>query len=314
MLGLTTILSRLNGSGADPAALAAELAEIGRQRASIPSKRAELKQRRLEALRNDDDKEARKLEAQLVDLDRDEDRLCDSEINVRDRASAARAAADKRAGDETVAAYLAHSEDVARKIEAADAAAAVQRMFYDQNQGVLARLGVEPLGCMLILGDGYGIAWARRTRQVIAAVLAARERRNNPQLAPRPPAKAHPQSAHDDRPRLPHERAKITDARNIVTSADGAPGMHSAAREVDDLAPLDPGQARVKVMRHGYSPAENRPQTSYGQVVRMPRGAAERAANAGAVEVLEVYGESTPSLTIVGKPEATNRPAHGEPT
>lgn len=232
---------------------------------------------------------------------------------MRARLSAARAAADKRAGDETVAAYLAHSEDVARKIEAADAAAAVQRLFWDRHQGVLARLGIEPLGCMLILGNGFGIQWAQHTRQVIAAVRAARARRDNPQLAPQPPAipaaSETPVSAQSIsvRARLPYERPPLTDAHGPVSlSLDHGPATQRAPRPADDLAALKPGEARVRyVGRGGWSPFSDQPQWHHDQIGIVPLDLAERvAANAGIIEILQRYGESNPALTIVGQPVA----------
>jgi hypothetical protein len=291
---LNKLLERLNGHADDAASLEEALQQLDRDRAAARSALAELQVRRHQSLLDDaSDKIVDEIERAIARTETRIEKFDLAEPGLRAQLNAGRAAADKSAGDETVTTYLGLSEDVARKVEGADAAAAVQRVFWNRHGAVLARLGVEPLGCALILGDGFGVAWAQRTRQVVAAVRAARERRDNPQLAPQSPARAQPQGARDDRPRLPHERGRTTsDAHNAVTAADGAPGLHSAAREGDDLAPLEPGQARVKVMRHGYSPSDDRPHCSYGQIARMPLGPAERAADRGAVLILEAYGDA----------------------
>jgi hypothetical protein len=281
MLGLNTLLQKLNGSSADPLMLDAELAEIARQRTAIPGKRAELKKRRLEALRDDDDVQARKIEKDLVDLDRDEDRLADSALQISQRAITAHAAAGKRNDDAVILAYLEASAALAEKLEAADIAAMTQRRYWDQNQSALARLGIEPLGAVLILGDGFGVQWARRTRGIITEMRRRLSGQPEPPKSPPPLAS----SALGNRAPLPHQRARITDSKDLVSLADAAPGAHTAQRMPDDFAPLEVGQARVRVLRAGFSPADDRPQTHYGQILRMPIQAALRAE--GAIEIVE---------------------------
>jgi hypothetical protein len=284
---LNKLLERLNGHAADAAALAEALEQLGRERIAARTSLKELQERRRQALLDDASDAA--LDRLEREIDRGQSRiekLDMAEAPLREQLSAAQAAAAKRAEDEAGSKYLDLAERSAAALEAADVAFVEQRLYWDKNQHLLRRL--EPLGAALILGEGHGVAWAIQTRKHIAEARAARARRDNPQPAPRPPAIALPQTAHADRPRLPHERARLTDGRNIVTTADGAPGMHSAPREADDLAPLEPGQARVRVQRHGYSPSDDRPHCSYGQIVRMPLGPAERAADRGAVVIIEV--------------------------
>jgi hypothetical protein len=96
----------------------------------------------------------------------------------------------------------------------------------------------------------------------------------------------------------------MTDSQRQVTLALTGEPSRQARRTPDDLSPLEPGQARVRVLRSGFSPSEDREQCAFGQIVRMPLGAAKRAADGAAIEILEVYGESSPSLTVLGKPEA----------
>jgi hypothetical protein len=295
---LNEIVRRLNGHGEDPESLEEALKLLADQKAAARAALTECHERRRQALLDDaSDAALDKLEREIERGETRIEKLTIAEPSLRERLRVARAAADKREGDETVTAYLAHSEDVARKVEAADAAAAVQRLFWDRHQGVLARLGIEPLGCMLILGNGFGIQWAQHTRQVIAAVRAARARRDNPQLAPQPPAIAaaseNPVSAQSIsvRARLPYERPPLTDAHG--------------PRPADDLTPLQPGEARVRyVGRGGWSPFADQPQWHHDQIGIVPLDLAERvAANAGIIEILQRYGESNSAITIVGKPD-----------
>lgn len=60
-----------------------------------------------------------------------------------------------------------------------------------------------------------------------------------------------------------------------------------AARVADDLSELGAGEARVRTLRAGFSPADDRPAAARDQIVRMSAAAARAAAAAGAVEVLE---------------------------
>jgi|GEM_PF-6350256 len=311
MLGLNTLLQRLNGSAADPLALGAELVEIKRQRAALPGKRADLKLRRLEALRNDDDKEARNIERQLADLDRDEDRLADSEIHVGEQARAAQAIADERAADDAVARYLELSEDTANKVEAADASAAVQRLAWDKNQGVLGRCGIEPLGCMLILGSGFGVQWALRTRQAVGRMRAiremhraARERHASgqpPQAPKKTPLPAPAAQATGARARSPHERPRMTDSARQVTLAfpNGSAPQRRAAQPPDH-EPLTPGQVRLVTVRSGLEVAGQ--QYRAGQTFRADIPVADKLLRAGSVELVERFNTPAPNAATPSTP------------
>ena len=63
----------------------------------------------------------------------------------------------------------------------------------------------------------------------------------------------------------------------------------TAQRALDDVTPLGPSEARVKVLRSGFSPADDRPQCCHGQLIRMALDTAQRAAGTGAVENTEKY-------------------------
>lgn len=249
MLGLNTILARLNGSSDSPTSLAAELEEVRRRLAEIPGRRAALSKRRLQALRDDDDKAARKIEAELADLDRDELRLTDSESGVLGRLNVARAAAKRREDETILSQYLSYTEDFAKKLEAADGAAAVQRFFWERHQHSLRQV-IQPLGAALTLGDGYGIAWAMRARKVIADLREARERAANP-----PPVRAPVPAAAPARPR-PNAPATLQHAVTNQVGAGAPPQIESwnAPRTPDDHGALRPGGARTNTAPAGTAP------------------------------------------------------------
>jgi hypothetical protein len=290
---LNKLLERLNGHGGDAESLTQAMAQLRRDRESARASVKDLQERRRRALLDDVSDEALdRLEREIARAESRVEKLALAEPLLRERLNTARAAADKVTDDATVSEYVRLSEIFAEALEAADSAAAVQRMWWNGNERVLSRLGIEPLGAVLILGNGYGIQWAQHTREVIAKIR--RRLSGQPAASPQKPPQPLPSSALRERTRLPHERARLADTKSTVTLSDAAPGWHSAAREPDDLAPLEPGEARVKVMRHGYSPADDRPGCSYLQVVRMPLGPAARAADRGAVVIVEVYGETLP--------------------
>jgi hypothetical protein len=282
MLGLTTLLQRINGNAADPLTLAAQLAEIESAIDALPGREADLAERRLAALRRDDDAQARKIEAQQADLKRDRDRLVDSKRNFAEQLRTARAAEEARAAEAIVAAYLSQSEDLAAKLEAADVSAMQQRLTWDRNERVLAGLGIEPLGCMLILGNGFGVQWSLRTRQAIAAM---REQRSGVLPMPAPP---RPGSAQPGARTMLHEPQRLTDSQHAVSVALGGGARRPVERPPDDFAPLGGShEVRVRVLRPGFSPADDRPQCCFNQVIRMSATAAARAE--GAIEILERY-------------------------
>jgi hypothetical protein len=58
-------------------------------------------------------------------------------------------------------------------------------------------------------------------------------------------------------------------------------------RVADDREPLKHNQVRARVLRTGYSPADDRPHCHQGQVIRLPKKTAEAAAAGGALEIIE---------------------------
>lgn len=301
---LNELIRRLNGHGEDAESLDEAVQRLTVEQTAARAALQELHERRREALLDDaSDSALDKLERDIAHAESRIEKLALAEPSLRERLRAARVAQERRAADEAIARYLELSEDTANKVEAADSSAAVQRMFWTQNERILGRCGIEPLGCMLILGDGFGLQWAMRTRQAVSRMRAAREQRASVQPPPareKVPQPAPPVQASGARTRMPHQRPKLTDSARTVSPADSAPGYHSAPRVADDLAPLEPGEARVRVLRRGFSPTDNRPQSHYGQLLRMPIQAALRAE--GAIEIVERFNAPAPNAATPSAP------------
>jgi hypothetical protein len=292
---LTKLLERLNGHAGDPASLAEALGALGRERIAARTSLKELQERRRQALLDD------AADSQLDKLEREIDRgqtriekLDMAEAPLREQLSAAQAAAAKRAEDEAVSKFLDLAERSATALEACDVAFVQQRLHWDKNQHLLRR--VEPLGCALILGEGHGVAWAIQTRKRIAEVRAARERRDNPQLAPQPPANAQPQSAHDDRPRLAHERQRITDSQREVSVALPTGPTSQRAPQANDVGPLLEGHIRVIALRSGYTDHQGI-QHHAGHIFQLRREYAEASVLAGALEICEESATTAPAVS-----------------
>jgi len=286
MLGLGLITGLLNGSSNDPLALKAQLVEIKRQRAAIPGKKAELKNRRLEALRSDDDVQARKIEKELADVDRDADRLADREFNVSEQARAAQAAADKRAEDEAEAGYDELTLVLIANVESTEKAAMAQCQYWKLNERVLVRSGVSPVGCVLVMGQGHGLPWAQDQRRKIAA---RRQR-----VLPSVPAPAQAVA------RAPPHKPRMTDSQRQVSLAlgDGAGQRRPFARRRDDDAPLAPGQARLVAIRPGVEVTGR--QYGAGDTFRTDIPTAQRLLRAGAVEMIEESLDQASSAATAG--------------
>ena len=110
-------------------------------------------------------------------------------------------------------------------------------------------------------------------------------------LAPPTPRKASrptsakaavvPPKSFDGRPEGSLQHGIVAYAGHDVTA------LMTAKRVPDDTSSLLPGESRVRVLRAGYSPADDRPQAHFGQILKLPRKTAEAAAAAGVVEILE---------------------------
>jgi hypothetical protein len=297
---LNEIVRRLNGHGEDPQSLEEALKLLADQKAAARAALKDLHERRRQALLDDaSDAALDKLEREIERGETRIEKLTIAEPSLRARLSAAQAAARQRRWSSHRETYCAAAAEflTAARAAATRHTALVAIVEQAQREGfsreVAAAMPVTPniAGHALLavdLLDSFELAVAGHSASSQARV---------PVKAPASPTRPAARTV------LPHERQKLTDSQRQVSLSLAQEARERAPRPADDLAPLEPGEARVKVLRSGFSPSEDRPQTSYGQVARMPRGAAERAANTGAVEILEIFGDTSSSLTIIGKGE-----------
>jgi len=296
MFGLTTLRGKLNGSAADPPTLAAQLAEIQSAIDALPGRQAELAERRLVALRRDDDTEAREIEAQQADLARDRDRLADSKRNIGEQLRDATAAARQRrllshrdAWSVAAAEFLASARVTVAKHAAVVAVSEQARREGFEVEATRVMPPTPNVGghalCAPPLLDMYALAVAGKSS-------ATRDPRTSrrPAASPSKVAKPLPSGVPPvSRPRLPHERQQATNSQRGATLSPDAGHARPTPRPrpPDDLTALQPGEARVKVLRAGFSPRNDLAQCAFGQIIKMPRSAAERVE--GVVQILERY-------------------------
>jgi hypothetical protein len=88
-------------------------------------------------------------------------------------------------------------------------------------------------------------------------------------------------------------RATVDTAnRKVSLGVDDHQATPRRAPNLDDLTPLEPGQARVKALQGGWSPADDLPQCDRDQIVRMSREAAHRSVALGApISIIEEAAE-----------------------
>lgn len=169
-----------------------------------------------------------------------------------------------------------------------EAAAAIQAEALQEDQEAIAEMGEAvvrgnfPAFAFrgLLLPDLVR-AW---TTEMDRAVLSARPVPDP--AAPAPRAEAPQKLPHElERKRLPTvgEAAHRPATTGLIPTGAG----ERAPRKPDDTAPLLAGEVRVRVMRAGYSPADDAPQCARGQLIRMPKDRAEKAVAAGVVEIVE---------------------------
>lgn len=275
------IIKRLNGSAYEPASISEALAQLDRDKKTVTGELDALNQRRRQALLEDAtdavlDKIERQIDRATIQLEK----LTLAEQPLRDQLEAARARATQeqkeRDRNEFAAAFEPLAKDAFDLSRRAGALAArVESLHLDPSM----RQSALPLLAFLA-------GWIEERRPAIESALG-RETANS-----EPTALAPVRSNQARSGQLPHERERkrlpTTDnCHKAATNALIGPSPTFAARETDDASALEPGQARVKVTRSGFSPADDRPQAHRGQLLRMPAGAARRAADAGAVEIVE---------------------------
>jgi hypothetical protein len=285
---LNEIVRRLNGHGEDPQSLEEALKLLADQKAAACAALTECQERRRQALLDDaSDTALDKLEREIARAETRIEKLTIAEPSLRTRLSAAQAAARQRRWNshrETYRAaaieFIAAARAAAEKHAALVAIVGQARREGFEREAAAAMPPTPNIGGSPVLAtdllDLFELAVAGHS-------AISQSRAAAPAAAPAA--------------RLPHERQRMTDSQHQVRLYEH-PAPTWEPGTPDDLAPLQPGEARVKVLRGGFSPADDRPQCRYGQIVRMPRAVAQNAANRGAVEVLET--NEAPATTVVG--------------
>lgn len=265
------VMAKLNGSGAEPAALQAALADNDRLKVATRERLDELGRRRHQALLDDAD------DATIDAIERDIDRasvqlekLNAAEAPLRERLAAAK-------GEALAAAVARHFDAISdrykklrTKVLEADAAQRELMRARDEAVGevgegaVLRAIPIFAFGGFL--GHGLAEIWAQESDRVLASARTSREGRR----AKRQPAPVVVKSAPPPTSTAPQP------ARLVLT----------APRPPDDWGPLEPGQVRCRITRSGYEIIPGVP-SPVGHVARQERATARRAQENGALEIIE---------------------------
>jgi hypothetical protein len=281
---LNKILAKLNGHATDVDALIAALADIGRERVTAKSELSELQVRRHQALLDDaTDATLDKLERDIVRKETTLEKLELAEPGVRQRIAAAQAGARQRRWHALHETYVAAAGEflVAARVTVEKHTTMIAAVEQAQREGfageVAAAIPATPAinGQPLLAPDLLNI--------FERAILPPSTRR----AAAPVPKKAAPHPA-GERPQGSMQHG-ISDALGVPTPIENL----TSKRMRDDLSPLAPGESRVIVLRHGWSPRDDRPATHTGQQIKMPLAEARAAANKGLVEIVEMNVDRT---------------------
>lgn len=199
---------------------------------------------------------------------------------VRERLSVAQAAARRSAEGPLVREFVAAAERYAAALRAC---AAADRELAEIRNRAHKAIGAARSAVLMPLVNYAGLLeeehiklWLER----VAPVLAASKAMSSPD--------AHPASLRVQPPPATARgpAARPASLQHAVSLGQDA-AIPKAPRAADDTAPLEPGEVRVKALRAGFSPADDRPQAAYGQLLRMTAAAALLAADRGAVQIVE---------------------------
>jgi hypothetical protein len=272
---------KLNGKGADPASLAAALDDLIAQRAQVLRKIDGLNEQRVQALKDRDFKGAAALERERDAALKELEGLELSEPEIREQlANAERAARDARWREIRGAALAAATEAVdAGALAARKSLSYVALVEQARREGFDREIMALP-NLPTVNGN---LVCANDLLERAKSAIEAAGNRDRAQ-----PKAAAPPSAPIRRQILPHDRKPHGEAHHAVSSGTtDLPRQPPPPRAADDLSELKPGDARVKFLSAGYSPADDQPQCSHGQIVVMSLGAARAAEQRGKVQVLE---------------------------
>jgi hypothetical protein len=271
---LNVILAKLNGHASEAESLSAALLQLGRDRDETRAKIESLQKQRHAALLDDaSDTDLDKIERQIDRATVRLEKLNISEAPLVEKLAGARDAARRRRWRELHDSYRTAAGEFL----------------------VSARAAAEKHTALIsIVGQAQREGFADDVRKTIPATPNAN---GHPLLAPElldiferailPPATPARRAA----PAAPRSALpKAADSlQHSITSAGGVqipPDLLRAKRRSPDTAPLKHDQVRVKVLRAGYSPADDQPQCHYGDIIRMLRESAEVVAAHGIVEII----------------------------
>jgi hypothetical protein len=302
---LNVILKNLNGHGSEAASLDAALVQLARDRDEVRARITELKQQKHQQLLDDaSDADLDKVERLIARAETRLEKLNLAEAPLRERLTAAKGVAKKKAVErhfESMAGAYKQLRDAALAAEAAQVALMAARDAAVREVGEHAISSFPIFAYGGLLGHGMVQAWAADNDRILEAARASRQPRK-PKVAEKPVKAAATLPSWLDRKSPGYDHPASQSLRNIGTTrspdsmqhpiemAGGVqttPELLSAKRAADDLSPLKYGQVRVRILRNGYSPADNLPQCFAGQLVVMPRKKAEVVAAHGVVEITE---------------------------
>lgn len=312
---LNSILKKLNGHAIDVESLATALLQIGSERDEAVAQIADLKERKHQLLLDDgSDSDLDKIERQIDRAETRLEKINLAEPGIRDRLTAAKAEAHKVAVSRHLDLMAKAYETLRAAVLAAESA---QVGLMRARDTAVREVGEHSLSCLPIfayggiLGHSTAQLWAAENDRILAAAVASRQPRPAEKKAaakmpvpastwwdPKDPGYHHP-AAQQMRDRT--KRPVNAGLQHPIELVGG--GVSRAAVELapHDFEPLMFGQARVRVLRGGYSPADDRPQCHFGQVIRMGDRTALAAASAGVVEIIESFGDQGPSAAHPNK-------------
>ncbi|MGO9039878.1 MAG: hypothetical protein ACLQKH_18005 [Steroidobacteraceae bacterium] len=278
---LNALLKKLNGHGTEVESLEGALVQLARDREATQSEIREAQIRRHQALLDDCTDEAlTKLERSLERAQVRLEKIDLAEPGLRDRLATAKTQAQKRAVErhfESIAGAYQTLRDAVLDAEAAQVALMRARDAAIDEVGEHAINQFPIFAYGGLLGRGTVQSWAAECDRILEQARASRR--------PRAPAIPDVTAAPAPRPTPPKARESLQHPIHL----QGGVEVHAltAARQPDDAAPLSTGQARVKVLRAGFSPADDRPQCHRGQVIRLPLGQAAHLESLGVAEIIE---------------------------
>jgi hypothetical protein len=276
------IIKKLNGTSADPATLQATLADLDRERTATRAEIEAQQKRRHQALLDDEpDSVIDKIERELARATVRLEKLNVAEAPLRERIAAAKADAQKRAIGRHFDIIAARYADLRADVLKAEAS---QVALMQARDAAIAEVGEHAVNLALpifafgaLLGSGHAQHFVEQNDGTLAAARAARARDGSPKKAPAAPKPA------TSRVVLPKRAAPAP-----------RPAVTKAAPLGDDLSQPGPGEVAVRVLRSGYPDPSGR-QCERGRRIVLVRDVAEKAAQAGAIEIIELSPAPAPT-------------------